>query len=144
MEIGNIVKIKEKYFEITGTSLMESYGFIDVIELNDDIAEEVQVTIDAVELVWKQQPLLKNAALPISDVSGSYSEEMLEKAYWGREDCQMCHYLPNMGRFCDYFDYGFRKCEDILICPDGLDDVIEYWNEDEYYDINENDEDEYL
>lgn len=39
----------------------------------------------------------------------------------GRENCIMHHYL-GAGMYCDYYDAFYNKCEDVNICPDGLDD----------------------
>lgn len=53
IEVGNIIKIKNVYFEVTGTKLLEPYGMIEVISLNCDTAEEVRINIESIELVWK-------------------------------------------------------------------------------------------
>jgi len=57
MEIGNIVKIGKKYFEVTGNSLYKSYGFLEVIALNHDTAQEVRINAESIDLVWRQKPL---------------------------------------------------------------------------------------
>ena len=57
------------YFEITGNSLLESYGFIDVIALNHDTAEEVRVNKEDVDLVWRQDANSENVNCAIFDVS---------------------------------------------------------------------------
>jgi hypothetical protein len=54
MEIGDIVKIGKKYFEVTGNSLYKSYGFLDVIALNHDTAKEVRVRKESIDSVWKE------------------------------------------------------------------------------------------
>ena len=76
MEIGNIVKIGKKYFEITGNSLYESYGFLEVIALNHDTAQEVRINAESVDLVWVAKTSIEESVLPISDVSGQ-SEQLI-------------------------------------------------------------------
>ena len=49
----------------------------------------------------------------------------------GRENCLMCHFLGN-DTYCDYYDIFFNKCEDVKVCPDGLDEEEEY--DEEYTD----------
>jgi len=53
----------------------------------------------------------------------------------GRENCQMCHYLGD-DKYCNYFDVFFAKCEEMVECPDGLDDE----EDDDYYDDDEEDD----
>ena len=42
-----------------------------------------------------------------------------------RLNCQMCHFLGSK-KYCDYYDIFFQKCDNIEICPDGLDEESEY------------------
>ena len=45
----------------------------------------------------------------------------------GRETCQMVT-LFNGEFYCDYRDFGFTKCHEMLKCPDNLD---EDWEEED-------------
>lgn len=63
----------------------------------------------------------------------------------GRENCSMCDDLGDK-RFCSYFDVFFAECENVSVCPDGLDDEDDdddqyYYDEDDF--DNDGDTDEY-
>lgn len=45
-----------------------------------------------------------------------------------REYCTM-HQIIGGNWYCDYFDYGCFKCEQVKNCPDGLDDDDEFDDE---------------
>jgi hypothetical protein len=49
----------------------------------------------------------------------------------GREYCSMCYFLGDEA-FCDYYDFGYMKCEDKEVCPDGLDDGDDWGNYEGY------------
>jgi hypothetical protein len=51
----------------------------------------------------------------------------------GRENCQMCHFLGDT-MYCDFYDVFYAKCEGINICPDGLDEDEDEYDDDDIYD----------
>jgi len=53
----------------------------------------------------------------------------------GRENCTMCQ-IHGGKIYCDYYDAFYMLCEEVDVCPDGLDgddddDEYEYYNEDD-------------
>ncbi len=39
----------------------------------------------------------------------------------GREDCVMTTFF-NGKLMCDYYDFGWAQCHEVINCPDGLDE----------------------
>jgi hypothetical protein len=48
-----------------------------------------------------------------------------------REECTMFHVI-NGEVYCDYYDYGFARCQDVAVCPEGFDE--EEYEEDKEYE----------
>ena len=47
-----------------------------------------------------------------------------------RDNCEMIDWLGNTP-YCSYYDFGYMKCDDKDVCPDGWDDDDDEWDEEE-------------
>lgn len=58
-----------------------------------------------------------------------------------RCDCSMCNVVDGIG-YCDYYDFMYQKCADVLDCPEDMDDdeapLEDWWDDDDdFWDTND-------
>lgn len=70
-------------------------------------------------------------------VPTSTGEGFLFEVNMERWDCTMCHELGGI-QYCNYYDVFYMRCDNVVDCPENLDndDCYEEDNEDGSWDVN--------